>query len=344
MSSRLQFIDVTRGLLLVWMILSHSLGRAQIPLDNPLPWLRPHGWATYGFVMLSGFTVAYLFEWSADRQRILRNKLWKRAIQIGCIAYLSNLMYVGAKLWLVGHLTGTMITKIIALQYPWGYSSILIPTMFFLIIAPLFMRLGRGNAARPLFLFTTLLVAVFDFSIRNAPPSWMQEPLYQVLFLRNKYLIFPMGSLFIYAIWAFTFANWLRHSAVLEKSWAYYFLLGGAIYVIALVVLQYDSYNPGFLFVGSRFPLILGIGIIISNTYWLGSLAEALGFLGRSALLVYIFHRPFLQSLDLLFNGQLSMLPIVSLFMILGILVPLSICVIKERKPTFARHLKQVGF
>ena len=89
-SKRLQYIDLSRGLAVIWMIASHALGRAEIPPDHVLQWIRPHGWATYGFVMISGFSVALLFPWIENNAALIREKLWRRAFQIGAIAYVSK--------------------------------------------------------------------------------------------------------------------------------------------------------------------------------------------------------------------------------------------------------------
>jgi len=46
-------IDEVRGLFLTWMICAHSMALIALPAGHPFQYLRPRGWSTIGFVMLT---------------------------------------------------------------------------------------------------------------------------------------------------------------------------------------------------------------------------------------------------------------------------------------------------
>src|SRR5712691_8262267 len=56
--SRIRMIDEVRGLFLTWMICAHSMALIALPAGHPFQYLRPRGWSTIGFVMLTGLALA----------------------------------------------------------------------------------------------------------------------------------------------------------------------------------------------------------------------------------------------------------------------------------------------
>ncbi|MCP4234306.1 MAG: DUF1624 domain-containing protein [Aestuariibacter sp.] len=341
---RIIFIDVSRGLLIAWMIISHSLGRAQISGDHILQWFRPHGWATFGFVMISGFSLGYLFKQTNDNKISLRSKIWKRAFQIGAAAYFSNLAFLTAKAYLSGDFNIMLFFNIASFQHPWGYSAILIPTTLLLLIAPFLLNIASRHQPSYLLIVTTIIISIVDTLLQTAPSSWQLNPFFQALFLRNDLTIFPIGSLLLYAIWTFFFANWLKHPSSQKHKWIITVIAGCILFTYIRTITPYSSSNPGFFAVASRFPIILIIGIAICNMPFLTTIRNALGRMGRSALLVYIFHRPFLQLLDVSLSGSLTKIELACTLMLICLAVSITICILKERNPGFRRRLKLIGF
>lgn len=316
---RVYFIDVTRGILIIWMILSHAIGRAEIPSHHIFQLLRPHGWATYGFVMVSGFSIGYLFRWTSGTGNDLQHKLLKRALQIAAIAYFSNLIFISAKLFLGNKLNLEILFKIATFQYPWGYSSILIPTTLLLLIAPWLLKKSSKNSPIALLIASSVIVTIVSFLVTYYSKFYMQSPVFQVLFTRNHYVVFPIGYLFLYAIWAFTFANFVRN----YQQWKVLFtvvVLSITIYGCAHNLYSYDSFNPHASFVISRFPLIILISVVICTLPFTKLIKDGLGLIGRSALLIYIIHRPLLEVLDLLLNDRFEKIELAYLLILFAII------------------------
>lgn len=340
---RVDFIDVTRGLLIIWMIVSHAIGRAKIPDDHVLQLLRPHGWATFGFVMVSGFSIGFLFKWTDREDNVLHKKLWKRALQIGAAAYFSNLIFISAKLFLEKNMNFEIFYKIALFQYPWGYSAILIPTTFLLLISPWLLKTSANNSSSVLLILSSAIVTIVSIFVAYFSDSYLQYPIFQILFARNQYVVFPIGYLFLYAIWAFTFASWIKKYQQQREILFIVLAISVAIYITAYSLLPYDSYNPNSLVVISRFPIIIFISIIICTLSFTLLLRDGLGLIGRSALLVYIIHRPILEAVDLLFNTKIAGVELAAFLMLFAVFSSLLICYLKENNQRLSFYLRKIG-
>jgi surface polysaccharide O-acyltransferase-like enzyme len=106
----------------------------------------------------------------------------------------------------------------------------------------------------------------------------------------------------------------------------------------------YNSFNPGFIAAASRFPIILSISMLLCYAPILYSIKNALGRIGASALLIFIFHRPLLEMLDMAFARSLTDYGLVALLIAATITASIFICLLKERNPILQRRLKLVGF
>lgn len=105
--SREQFIDVTRGLLLLLMINSHALFLAGVPKSNflhSLLWL-PQGWATQCFVILSGFAIGYIYSNIHRKLADSRHRLFQRGKEILIVMFISNVIFLAINYFMKGNIS-----------------------------------------------------------------------------------------------------------------------------------------------------------------------------------------------------------------------------------------------
>lgn len=72
LSGRIEIVDSMRGVLLYWMLVSHSLQHAGVPMTHPLQLLRPYGWMSSSFVMLTGTALALIYARSSATRVFLK--------------------------------------------------------------------------------------------------------------------------------------------------------------------------------------------------------------------------------------------------------------------------------
>ena len=145
---RSRTLDVLRGLLFVLMTNTHALslvGMDEVHQFLGDTWL-PNGWATVVYVVLSGYSIGWVF--SARHPSSLHIPLLcRRSAVILAVMLLSNSFFEIAKLvqqgdhsaildpdWWIGFLT---------LATPWSISGVLLPTALVLLCAPALIALCR---------------------------------------------------------------------------------------------------------------------------------------------------------------------------------------------------------
>lgn len=138
-NSRLAVVDALRGVLIVLMCSTHALTLSGVPTSHWLwtTWL-PRGWGTHGFVILSGFGLAYLLGMSAatPRRRWARRRAW----QLLVIAVLSNVVFGLTQVLTSGSTapltSGSWWLARIAFGEPYSISAVLLPTAALVFVVP----------------------------------------------------------------------------------------------------------------------------------------------------------------------------------------------------------------
>jgi hypothetical protein len=149
--SRVNYVDIVRGLFILLMASSHAAGLSEVAESSVFRsrWWLPQGWASDGFIMLSGFTVALLFEpGPSTTMRLLR-----RARQLVVVMFVSNVLMVAVKYTVTGEWSALATPDwwlgLLTLHTPYSISIVLLPIAVFLVAAPLLFALSArwGPAA-----------------------------------------------------------------------------------------------------------------------------------------------------------------------------------------------------
>jgi len=179
---RLAFVDTARGLLFLLMASSHAVTLAGIPSDSfwRSAWWLPRGWATQGFIVLSGFTVGLLFRWQGDGTRV-QGRLFRHSRQILSVMFVSNVVMLLLTHALSGDLGITAAWDwwwgLITFKTPYSISAILLPTSLLLACAPWILRFEeqRWYLLFPLALGFSVAVAGAEMSVvaMQRVPRWL---------------------------------------------------------------------------------------------------------------------------------------------------------------------------
>jgi hypothetical protein len=106
---RVPIFDEVRGLFVLWMIGSHALTLAHLDAAHPLHQLWPRGWATTGFVLLTGLTLGSRHVQGQGRfDAGARQTLIRRALRLALIAVVSNIVFLLGREALQGRMTAAV--------------------------------------------------------------------------------------------------------------------------------------------------------------------------------------------------------------------------------------------
>ncbi|HEY3068531.1 MAG TPA: acyltransferase [Methylomirabilota bacterium] len=148
--SRVNYVDIVRGLFILLMASSHAAGLSEVAESSVFRshWWLPQGWASEGFIMLSGFTVALLFAPGPSTTR----RLLHRARQLLIVMFVSNVLMLAVKSGVTGEwwalTTPGWWLGLLTLHTPYSISIVLLPIAAFLAVAPLLFALSaRGPVA-----------------------------------------------------------------------------------------------------------------------------------------------------------------------------------------------------
>jgi len=300
---RVRVIDGARGLFVAWMIVAHALTLAGIGDQHPLQWLRPRGWATTCFVTLTGFSLGVLVEWSPAGGAVWARRLWRRALQIGAAAYLSNLLSGSLVAALEGRLSARYLPRLLAGGEPWSISAILLPTSLFLAASPAVLRAAARTSPGRLFGLVTAGLCVLDAAQRLAPATGWAGEVNAWLFRSGGPFQFPILLYSLYAVWGLALGRLLRARRGAPASWG--LLLAGAAGLTALrapLEAAFALHVPS-LQVASRFVLGLQIAALLQWAERRVPVNRFLSAMGQGALLVFLLHRPLLHVLHRLLHG-----------------------------------------
>jgi hypothetical protein len=336
-------IDVVRAILVLWMINSHALGRAQVPAGSLLQWIRPTGWATNAFVMLTGFAIALIYL-PGRAGAGARRQLWHRSWQLAFVGYVTNLVYVSLRLHLEGALTSDGVVRLATLREPWGYSAILIPTCAVLIVAPALIQVVRRWGAAPAFALATACAVALDIVSRWPPEAFVGSNVFQALVHRNEFVEFPVLSLFAYGVWAFTFGAILLARRDVTCDWPWVVGAGAAALAVLTLSNAVHASHPGFVVAAARFPLVLALGLLVVRVPVASAACRHLAILGQAALLVYVLHRPLLQALDMALPASLHGERRAMALLVPTLTTVLAVSHLKMRNRRLRSALRRVGF
>jgi hypothetical protein len=329
---RIDFIDVARGLFIFWMISGHSLILSHVPIDSYLQHIRPSGWATISFIMLSGMSVAMVF---SDKNRSFdksRKRLKGRAIEIGSIAYISNALFQSVQVYLDGYLTPDIFIRILTFRFPWTISSILIPVFFLLLLAPFLIRLSfRLSHWSLLIIFTLANLAVPG--IRQLMPG-----------IFNHIIIYQLITLVLLAIWSFGLGVFFKKQVLQVSSWRVIMPISFCFLVAINLFPNIRTFIPNFFININEFVFGLGIAFIFASLKILVPFKYVLSVLGRSSLLVFIIHRPMIHALIILGSDKAGTAEFGAFIMTIVFIACVVMCLIKENNPKISKGLKRIGF
>jgi peptidoglycan/LPS O-acetylase OafA/YrhL len=335
--SRIEHIDVARGLLVMWMVVGHALTVARIPPTHPLQLLRPAGWSTICFAMLSGFALAVIYGRRDDALPVVRRRLWHRGTQLLVIAFVSNLVSLLITLWVSGNLSAAGVVSIVTFRVPWTISGILIATGLLVLASPGLLWLRRRFGALKLSLALLLGDMVADIVCPHL------RLVRQALTATNWLFAFPVLPIFLWGAVVFGLADlegWLRRQRD-RRIW----VAAGIVAVPVLAVAAWPPFLPAFPSIAalSRLAVIVGLASAVSRLEMLTRVKVGLMAVGRSSLPLFLLHRPLLRMTDLLLHGRIPAEG-AALMMIAGVGTSMVVLgLFRPRAPALSVALRRVG-
>jgi hypothetical protein len=341
---RIKPIDNTRGMLIIWMIIAHSLTIAGIDPNDPMRYLRPPGWSTTCFIILSGFTVAVALNNHEKRKRSgSASKLLLRALKIGAIAFGSNLLFKIMSAYSSKNISTEYLVRVLTFKEPWSISAFLVPTMFLLLVSPTIIRVA--NRMRPWHLLTAAVVIGLCFDewvgMGNSG-SLVQQDLLGAL--NQGFTWIGVLYFFLYGLWGFAFGNMLKRMQHQKSTWPV--IVFSAVLVLLITRFQgnIQGITGHFLLPPARFVVTLAIVLTISRFGTFLGIERFINTLGQSALLIFILHRPFLQIGRYLLHGFLPERALALELISVSLLFSFWIAMMRIKHRNFSTLLSTIGF
>jgi hypothetical protein len=327
---RMRHIDLTRGLLIYWMVTAHAITLAGIRPDNWLFYLRPPGWATHGFIMLSGFSMAVALIGRSFNAKALHSRLWRRGVQLLAYALGSDLLSRCLTDFVFRSSQPQFQGSLFDLSRPWTISAFLVPTglMFlFCSLLCLYLKVPQKN----ILVYTCLAALALDNLLISAirpVQSWLMAPgtlgISIFYFLALGFMGLCLGLL-------------SKHMS--PRIFSFGALIAGSS---LLLLTHFAKENQLALHTGTFLFTIAAVALVDSLpiSRFLG---DHLAILGRSALLVFIMHRLILQVLRCAIPDNLTGSLLLFALLTSSLLLLFLMCRFKERTPHLARSLRFVG-
>ena len=334
--SRIRMIDEVRGLFLTWMICAHSMALIALPAGHPFQYLRPRGWSTIGFVMLTGLALAMLNLRRPSLPDGLDGALYRRSLQIAAIAVVSNMAFLLMRMIVDRSWSGQTTIDILTLRAPWSISAILLPTAALVAIGPWLLRLTKRVGAPAVALATLALTLLLDIAVMTASSPRIQS----VLTFGTTdpgYFSFPIFSLLRLALWGFGFGALLATPRISK-----HIFYASAVGVVVVATQPWLSWSHSMV-AESRLLVVLGAVSLAAFLPVLERPRAVLALLGRCGLLIFLVHRVVVQAGvhilgDTLTEGWLAASLIGS-----TMLVSLTLAYVRDTRPRVRRILKQCG-
>jgi hypothetical protein len=285
-------------------------------------------------VVLSGFTVAWVFAAMTLSPSRLARKLWRRAAQIGGVAYATNIVSAVALDAMGGHLSAASVVAPALLARPWSISWVLLPTTALLLLAPGVLLLAGRVGAQRLFVSATVLGLV----MHGPGSAVMKAASISTLPIVTHLNLGTLVGIVVLGVWGLTLALVVRRHSITAFA---------AVYAgLSVAVMALDSVIdvPQFVSIVSRFGAFLGVATVLFATPGLRIVRGPLELLGRNALLVFVAHRFLEQAENAVLGRVVSAEAAGVIVAVTAVATMLWMCRYKEAHPALATRLKTVGF
>jgi hypothetical protein len=321
----MQVIDITRGLLIYWMVVAHALTLANIGKNSYLFYMRPQGWATTGFIMLSGFSLAIVFIGRGFSNSQLKYRLGRRAALLLAWALTTELLSRAVTDLRNPTVMWISLRTLFDPNKTWSISGFLLPTFIIYgicTLASIYMRVPH--------LTTFLSLTFLSASIVG-----------EGFFIRSQWLISIFGAP-IPLLTCLGFFGLGLGLASKRFALSKFLICVGITGSVFLLICSLHS-MPKAVFIIGTFLITLGIGGILHKLPWITPLKKVLALMGRSSLLLFILHRFVLQIgaklLPMMLIRQMFFITLLSM----TLLFLIAICYIKEHNINLKKALKAAG-
>jgi hypothetical protein len=295
--NRIAVIDTTRGILFLLMTSTHALTLANVAETSILKsgyWL-PSGWATTSFIMLSGYTIAFVYPWQSGDYRVIRKRLYRRAKQILLVMFVSNIVMLSVHYMVAGR-TALLLDLhwwlgLFTFRTEYSISAILLPTALLLLVATELYLLCDTIGTT---LFTSMVAAgvfiIWEVTDgRHLPTLYITEMLFFTGI--SGFLVVPLLSLGVFGL---TSGILVKHYVGISTGAKFVAILVAILFLTALVEHISGITNRGLICI-TRFYILFLIGACASS---LKARCRALAFLstiGKYALFSFVAHRLVLE-------------------------------------------------
>lgn len=334
-TGRSHVIDVSRGIFVIWMTIAHSLTIAGVASDSYLQYLRPPGWSTTCFIMLTGFSCAFLSHSKNHNFLYLKEKLFDKSLRVFIIAVVSNILFQFVKISCNGKCSVESISNIIFLKNEWTISSILMATAIVLFIVPFLSKFYSFVSPFGILVFVSLFVmsvwVVYEFRLDNN--------IFYNEFYHGEYFYFPIFIYAIYSIWFFAFVNYVISSNNPNKLFFIFF-----IFSLLSMTIQADLFFHQvntFTRIISKIIVCLAV-VSFSMNLLPFFLADILSAIGSYALLFFLLHRVVLFFSEYLLGFITNTDLRGGLYISINIILFFLIVVFRRRNCIFDHGLKKI--
>jgi len=336
-NNRVTFIDAARGLFIFWMLAAHTLTLADVPADHFLQVLRPAGWSTLNFIMLTGFSLAIFYSTSSSLKQGTQGKLLRRALQVGVIALVSNFFFVILRYIAGGNLDASALFQILSLQTPWTISAVLLPTAIVLCASPFLLRTLFRIGPLPFFSLATVLVLLLECTVQYHVSSFRDVSWFSACFeTDNAYFGgFPVIKMATFAIWSFGLGSLIRIVPVTKVTT----VLGA----LSLFLIALPWHLPFFVVSAARFGLSVGGVALADGLKSIRGLLYPFRLLGRSSLLIFFLHRVLAQIGRPLLGVKLESGALGAILMLVTLGFCILACYVRESNLRIDTQLKRIG-
>jgi hypothetical protein len=306
-SERRVEIDITRGLLILLMISSHSIGLTEVPPTSffrSALWL-PRGWAATSFLFLTGVTAAIA---------VASNRRWidgmrRRAGRLLAVMLASNLIFLVCKFALGGELLKltdpSRWPALLTLQTDSTISAIMLPSILVLAAVPWLLTLQQ-RLSDVVFAGLSALLFAGAWTLRwtGAPSAFSGNHVFATLFVGGVGG-FPIVPLVANGILGFVFGKiWLRWAPAIDRGPRVAPPLAMAVLIGTVCSLPSAAVVQATLGSVLRFSIVLMAATTIA-TLMARRGRDYLALLGQFGVFAFIVHRPIIQA-ALRFSAPLS--------------------------------------
>ena len=303
--NRAAYVDLSRGLLIVMMMVVHATLACTESLRQQIQHLWLLNIATIGFTMLAGYTVGMRYAGVGWRPQASR--LFTRALQLLVVMLYSNLLLQMGKLFLNDQLQATVslswLIGLFTFDTPYNISGVLLPIALLLPLLPLLYKSERRWGKWVYLAWLMLMVALVFVGTPVDPQTPATRKLHSLLWVTGLGG-FPVVPFIGYGVLGFVTARLfaretLRAAATLRAS----ALVGFSIAALnghhlvasaSVAFIQGERILGSYLVAELQFLTILAGGILLA---WMlhrkiaNSVPDALMTLGRYALFAFVIHR-----------------------------------------------------